>query len=84
LSFIAQKEQAEREQDWEREQQEKREALEAAQRELDEVLNNKSAEIIFHNKLSEHESQGSSVSIVSDYGLDDRGSIPDRGRGFFH
>jgi hypothetical protein len=28
-------------------------------------------------------SQGSSVSIVSDYGLDDRGSIPDRGRGFF-
>jgi hypothetical protein len=28
-------------------------------------------------------SRGSSVSIVSDYGLDDRGSIPDRGRGFF-
>jgi hypothetical protein len=28
-------------------------------------------------------SWGSSVSIVSDYGLDDRGSIPDRGRGFF-
>jgi hypothetical protein len=27
-------------------------------------------------------SRGSSVSIVSDYGLDDRGSIPDRGRGF--
>jgi hypothetical protein len=26
--------------------------------------------------------QGSSVSIVSDYGLDDWGSIPDRGRGF--
>jgi hypothetical protein len=26
---------------------------------------------------------GSSGSIVSDYGLDDRGSIPDRGRGFF-
>jgi hypothetical protein len=26
---------------------------------------------------------GSSVSIVSDYGLDGRGSIPDRGRGFF-
>jgi hypothetical protein len=25
----------------------------------------------------------SSVSIVSDYGLDGRGSIPDRGRGFF-
>jgi hypothetical protein len=28
-------------------------------------------------------SRGSSVSIVSDYGLDDQGSIPDRGRGFF-
>jgi hypothetical protein len=28
-------------------------------------------------------SRGSSVSIVSDYGLDDGGSIPDRGRGFF-
>jgi hypothetical protein len=28
-------------------------------------------------------SRGSSVGIVSDYGLDDRGSIPDRGRGFF-
>jgi hypothetical protein len=27
-------------------------------------------------------SRGSSVSTVSDYGLDDRGSIPDRGRGF--
>jgi hypothetical protein len=26
-------------------------------------------------------SRGSSVSIVSYYGLDDRGSIPDRGRG---
>jgi hypothetical protein len=28
-------------------------------------------------------SRGSSGSIVSDYGLDDRCSIPDRGRGFF-
>jgi hypothetical protein len=28
-------------------------------------------------------SRGSSGSIVSDYVLDDRGSIPDRGRGFF-
>jgi hypothetical protein len=28
-------------------------------------------------------SQGSSVSIVSECGLDDQGSIPDRGRGFF-
>jgi hypothetical protein len=27
-------------------------------------------------------SRGKSVSIVSDYELDDRGSIPDRGRGF--
>jgi hypothetical protein len=32
----------------------------------------------FHNT-----SHGSSGSIVSDYGLDDRSSIPDRGRGFF-
>jgi hypothetical protein len=28
-------------------------------------------------------SWGSSVRIVSDYGLDDWGLIPDRGRGFF-
>jgi hypothetical protein len=28
-------------------------------------------------------SLGSSGSIVSDYGLDDQSSIPDRGRGFF-
>jgi hypothetical protein len=28
-------------------------------------------------------SRGSSVSVESDYGLDGRGSIPDRGRGFF-
>jgi hypothetical protein len=28
-------------------------------------------------------SRGSSVNIVSDYGLDDRGSIPDRDRGYF-
>jgi hypothetical protein len=28
-------------------------------------------------------SRGSSVSAVTDYGLDDRGSIPDRDRGFF-
>jgi hypothetical protein len=28
-------------------------------------------------------SRGSSVSIVTDYGLNDRSSIPDRGRGFF-
>jgi hypothetical protein len=26
---------------------------------------------------------GSSVSIVTGYGLDSRGSIPDKGRGFF-
>jgi hypothetical protein len=30
-----------------------------------------------------YKSQGSSVSTVSDYGLDDQGSIPDTGRGFF-
>jgi hypothetical protein len=28
-------------------------------------------------------SRGSSGIMVSDYGLDDRGLIPDRGRGFF-
>jgi hypothetical protein len=28
-------------------------------------------------------SRGSSVSIATDYGLEDRGSIPDRGRGCF-
>jgi hypothetical protein len=27
--------------------------------------------------------RGSSVNIVSGYGLDDRGSIPGRGKGFF-
>jgi hypothetical protein len=38
-----------------------------------------------YNKISTPSlwSCGSSGSIVSDYGLDDRGSIPDRGRGFF-
>jgi hypothetical protein len=33
--------------------------------------------------MSIQDSRGSSVSIVTAYGLDDRGSIPDRGRGFF-
>jgi hypothetical protein len=33
--------------------------------------------------LSHVGSRGSSGSIVSDYGLDDRGSIPGRGKGFF-
>jgi hypothetical protein len=47
LYVVAQREQAEREQDWEQEQQEKREALEAAQRELDEVLNCNSALLVF-------------------------------------
>jgi hypothetical protein len=28
-------------------------------------------------------SRSSSVGIVSDYGMEDRGSIPGRGRGFF-
>jgi large-conductance mechanosensitive channel len=40
---VIQREQAEREQDWEQEQREKREALEAAQRELEEVLDSNSA-----------------------------------------
>jgi hypothetical protein len=30
-----------------------------------------------------NQSHSSSSSIVSDYGLDNRGLIPDRGRGFF-
>jgi hypothetical protein len=33
--------------------------------------------------FEEEWSRGSSVSIVSDCGLDDRGSIPNRGRGLF-
>jgi hypothetical protein len=37
----------------------------------------------FFMGISFSRSWGSSVSIVADYGLDDRGSIPDRGRGFF-
>jgi hypothetical protein len=36
-----------------------------------------------HYQESPYMSRGSSVSIVSDYGLDDRGSISDRGKGFF-
>jgi len=40
---VIQREQAEREQDWEQEQREKREALEAAQHELEEVLDSNSA-----------------------------------------
>jgi hypothetical protein len=36
-----------------------------------------------HMHLFLYGSRGSSVSIVSDYGLDDQGSIPDGGRGFF-
>jgi hypothetical protein len=34
-------------------------------------------------RLSAVTESGSLVSIVPDYGLDDRGSIPDRGRAFF-
>jgi hypothetical protein len=41
----------------------------------------KSLNFLLCNAL--HRSRGSSGSIVNDYGLDDRGSIPDRGRGFF-
>jgi hypothetical protein len=33
--------------------------------------------------FSDSKNEGSSVSIVSEYGLDVRGSIPVRGRGFF-
>jgi hypothetical protein len=35
------------------------------------------------NMSLREKSRGSSGNIVSDYGLDDRGSIPERGRGFF-
>jgi hypothetical protein len=38
---------------------------------------------IIHKQINRNGSRGSSVGTVSDYGLDDRGSIPDRGRGFF-
>jgi hypothetical protein len=37
----------------------------------------------FQKNLLIHPEPGTSGSIVSDYELDDRGSIPDRGRGFF-
>jgi hypothetical protein len=39
--------------------------------------------IILYVGLTLYISRGSSGSIVSDYGLDDRGSIPDKGRGFY-
>jgi hypothetical protein len=35
---------------------------------------------IFQGTIRQGMSRGSSGSIVSDYGLDDRGLIPDRGR----
>jgi hypothetical protein len=35
------------------------------------------------NNYDNYSSRDSSVSIVSDYGLDDRGWIPDGGKGFF-
>jgi hypothetical protein len=38
------------------------------------------SELLLHQLI--FRSRGSSGSIVSDYGLDDRGSIPGRGRGF--
>jgi hypothetical protein len=36
----------------------------------------------FEEKYGQRWSRGSSVGIVSDYGLEDRDLIPDRGRGF--
>jgi hypothetical protein len=41
--------------------------------------------LFFRNTRPTHSiwSRGSSVSIVSDYGLDNQASIPGRGRGFF-
>jgi hypothetical protein len=37
---------------------------------------------IIHGRRCKKVSRVSSVSTVTDYGLDGRGSIPDRGRGF--
>jgi hypothetical protein len=34
-------------------------------------------------RFRRHDEPGSSVSVVSDYGLDGRDSIPDTGRRFF-
>jgi hypothetical protein len=45
--------------------------------------NKKCIQILIWKSLETSRSCGSSGSIVSDYGLDDRGSIPDRGREFF-
>jgi hypothetical protein len=42
-----------------------------------------SLETIKYKSLYQIKSRGSSGSIVCGYGLDDQGSIPDRGRGFF-
>jgi hypothetical protein len=39
--------------------------------------------VLFRQVLGESRSRGSSGSIVSDDGLDDRGSIPGRNREFF-
>jgi hypothetical protein len=39
--------------------------------------------LIFSSFIYSFGEPGSSVSIVSDYGLDGQDSIPDRGRGFF-
>jgi hypothetical protein len=52
------------------------------------TLNEKHGLWLSENKILKHifrpsRSGVNSVSVVSDYGLDDRGSIPDRGRGFF-
>jgi hypothetical protein len=47
------------------------------------VLMNIHAVIYCWVEYADSESRGSSVGIVSDYELDDRVSIPDRGRVFF-
>jgi hypothetical protein len=41
------------------------------------------AEMKFLRAVGGFRSRGSSVNIVTDYELDNRGSIPDIGRGFF-
>jgi hypothetical protein len=46
-----------------------------------EVILNKIS-LCLEDVLPRKRTRGSSVSIVSDYGLDGLGSTPDRGRGF--
>jgi hypothetical protein len=57
--------------------------LQKKKSQLQGIKNIKSIVLASLREQTRHGNRCSSVSIVSDYGLDDRGSIPDRGRGFF-